>query len=406
MGVLEWLRGKRAGGVGEVGAQGASASDEAAVIAGTTAFAAALYRELASGPEALFFSPSSIEAALAMTAAGTRGKTAAELAAALRLVLPPDRLHPELARLLEATRGASDVELTTANALWAQEGYALRPEYLALVRETYRATLEQVDFRGAAEAAREQINAWMDAQTKGRIHDLVPPGALDALTRLVLVNAVYFKGAWSLPFPLRATRDEPFHRLDGTSVSAPLMGQTGFYRLVKDRDTQAIELPYGKGALAMVVILPREDAGLPALEKALDGARLDRWIAQLDEAIPRQVEMHLPRFRVEAGFRLNDVLARLGARRAFDPARADFSGMTDDPVGLCIGAVLHRAFVEVNENGTEAAAATALPMAKGLVEPAPPPPLVFRADHPFLFLIRDRRTKLVLFLGRLMDPTA
>ncbi len=383
----------------------APASDEAAIVAGSMIFATELYRELAAQPERLFFSPSSITAALAMTAASARGETAEELAAALGLRLPPDRLHPALGRLLEATSGASGIELATANSLWVQAGYALRPEYLALVRETYRAALEEVDFEGAGEAARARINAWVEERTKSRIRDLVPPGVLDALTRLVLVNAIYFKGAWSTPFDRRVTRDEPFHRLHGSSTPVPLMHRTDSFRLVEDRNAQAIELPYGAGALTMVVLLPRQHDGLPALEKGLDGARLGGVLAELDAEDPRKVEVHLPRFRVEASFRLDGVLQRLGAQRAFDRERADFSGMTPDPAGLYIGAVLHRAFVEVNEEGTEAEAATAVEMVARSAFIAPPPPPVFRADHPFLFLIRDRRSKLVLFLGRLVDPT-
>lgn len=404
MGVLDWLRGKRTERAVKATLGETPASDDAAIVAGSTAFATALYRELAIQPNGLFFSPSSITAALAMTAAGARGETAMELAGALGLQLSPDRLRPALGRLLEATRGASGIELATANAQWVQAGHELRPEYLALVRETYRAALEEVDFEGATEAARARINAWVDTQTKGRIRDLVPPGVLTVLTRLVLVNAIYFKGSWSAPFDPRATRDEPFHPLDNAPVRAPFMRRTGPYRLVEDHDAQAIELPYGDGALTMVV-LPRKRAGLPALEKALGGTWLDEILAQFDREDPREVEVHLPRFRVEASFRLDDVLQRLGARRAFDRAQADFSEMTADPAGFYIGAVLHRAFVEVNEEGTEAAAATAVMMLLGAAVVAPPLPPIFRADDPFLFLIRDRRTKLVLFLGRLLDPT-
>jgi serpin B len=405
MGVLDWLRGKRRESAEEATLARSTTSDEAAMVATGAAFAVALYRDLAGQPNGLFFSPSSITAALAMTAAGARSETAAELAAALYLRLPPNRLHPALGRMLGALRGESGVELATANALWAQAGYALRPEYLALVRETYGAALEEVDFEGAAEAARERINAWVDAQTKSRVRDLVPPGILTALTRLLLVNAIYFKGSWSAPFDPHATRKQPFHRLDGSSVQVPFMHRTGSYRLVEDEDAQAIELPYGDGAPAMVVVLPRKRAGLPALEKALGGARIEGLLARLDGEEPRDVEVHLPRFQVEASLRLDEVLQRLGARRAFDRELADFSGITADPAGLYIGAVLHRAFVEVSEEGTEAAAATAVVMVARGAFVAPPRPPIFRADHPFVFLIRDRRTNLLLFLGRLLDPT-
>jgi serpin B len=184
------------------------------------------------------------------------------------------------------------------------------------------------------------------------------------------------------------------------------MCQTAAYRLVEDRGVQSIELPYGDGALSMVVLLPRPCTGLSALERALDGARLERRIAQIDETEPSPVEVHLPRFRVEASLRLNDVLTQLGAGRAVDPARADFSGMTDDSSGLCIGTVLHRALIEVNEEGTDAAPATAVQMVEKEARSVAAPPPIFRADHPFLFLIRDRRTRQVLFIGRLLDPTA
>lgn len=405
MGVIEWLRRKLAGSAEETSGDTLSPPDDAAAVAGSIALAAALYRELAEASNALCFSPSSIEAALSMAAAGARGETAEELVTALRLARTPDSPRPAFAALLDATSGAIGVDLVVANALWAQEGHALRPEYRALVREVYRATLEEVDFRGAAESARARINAWVDATTRGHIGDLVPPGALHAETRLVLVNAIYFKGAWWSPFDPSATRDERFHRLSGT-VEAPFMRQTDSFRLVEDKEIQALELPYRNGSLTMVVILPRRRGGLPALERALGGARLARWIAALDETMPRDVEVHLPRFRVEARFHLSEVLARLGARRAFDPERADFSGMTGEPRGFCLDEVLHRAFVEVKEEGTVAAAATGvlMPMAAAL-EPPPPPP-IFRADHPFSFFIRDRGTKQVLFAGRVLDPTA
>jgi serpin B len=177
------------------------------------------------------------------------------------------------------------------------------------------------------------------------------------------------------------------------------------YRLVEDRDLQAIELPYAGGALAMVVVLPSKRDGLPALEKTLDGARLDGVLRKLDALPSREVEVYLPRFRVEASFRLEGVLEQLGVRHAFDRQQADFSGITADPAGLAIGAVIHRAFVEVNEEGTEAAAATAVVTFRGAAFAKPPPTPVFRADHPFLFFLRDRRSDLVLFLGRLLDPT-
>jgi serpin B len=374
--------------------------DQTMVVAGNTAFATALYGEAARSAGNVFVAPASISTALAMTYAGARGETATEMARALHLpTLAPPRIHAAFGALAAAGDGAPGVELATAGALFGQRGYGFLPGFLALLAERYGAGLRQVDFEAATEEARREINDWVAQQTKSRIEGLVPEGVLTALTRLVLVNAIYFKGTWAAQFEKRRTRDEPFYLLGGGSTRAPLMAQKGDFKLVDAEGAQVLELPYAGGSLAMVVILPREKDGLSALETKLESG-LGGWLEQLDQTPPDDVQVFLPRFRIELALRLDEALKHLGMTLAFEQDRADFAGMTGRP-DLCIGAVLHKAFVDVNEEGTTAAAATAVVMMSRSL-PAPPP--VFRADHPFVFLIRDKRTKSVLFLGRLLDP--
>jgi serpin B len=410
-----WLRGRRSeGGTGEPAFGGADpertsgvsgAGARAAVVAANTAFALSLYAELAGGSERnLFFSPASISAALSMTSAGARGETAAEMTRVLRFALTPERLHAAFGELVAEMRIALGRELSVANALWAQKEYAFLPEFVALVRARYGAAFEEVDFRRDPEGARRAINAWVAEQTKDKIRSLIPPDALQPLTRLVLLNAVYFKGAWELRFPAGRTAARPFYRLNGGTVDTALMRQdAGAFRYLEDEGVQLLELPYAGGAMAMVVLLPKERDGLPGLEKALNAARLGQWLDDLARRRPREVIVDLPRMKIEASFQLDDMLRRLGMRRAFDERAADFSGMASDPLGLYLGAVLHKAFVEVNEVGTEAAAATAAVMVtRSAMIPERTP--VFSADHPFVFLIRDTRSGSLLFLGRLVDP--
>jgi serpin B len=419
MGLLGWLTGQRA--ETPRAAVEEPRTDEAAVVLGTRAFALAVYGELSNGGGGFFCSPSSIVAVLALVAAGAGGETAAELLQALRIPLPAERLHPALAALLSQRRVPAAVppppplipgldflppqdDVETDSSLWMQTGHPLLPKYLALVRETYDAALEEVDFERAAEEARAKINAHVAAATHGRLREIVPCGSVGALTRLVLVNTVYFKRPWLSPFPLGATRDEPFFRLRGGSVDAPLMHQTDRFRLVEESDLAAIELFYQRSSLSMVVVLPKRRAGLSAVERRLDSGGLGALLARLDGAQARQVVLTLPRFRMVSTFSLGDALKALGVQRAFARDRADLSGMTSNPNGVYVSAVLHQAFVEVNEEGTEASAATAtLKVTIGEAEPEPPP-AVFRADHPFLFLIRNER-RLIWFVGRVLDPT-
>jgi len=324
------------------------------------------------------------------------------MAATLRFALPQERLHAAFGALgsrLEALEVKDALSLRSANGLWLERSFAFLDSYLSLVKSSYDAEFRAADFVGAAEGTRHEINQWTEERTAGRIRDLVPPGALTPDTALVLVNAIWFKATWAEQFEKEATAEAPFHTSDTTQVAARMMNRTGTYRYAEDGLAQVVELPYAGGRMSMLVVLPRARAGLAAVETALSPERLEAWTRALSET---RVAVSLPRFRVEQAFSLNAALAALGMRKAFTDA--DFSGMAEGG-GLYISEVLHKAFVDVDENGTEAAAATAVIMMKASM-PSPGEPVVFRADHPFLFLIRDRTTGSVLFVGRLCDPTA
>jgi serpin B len=374
--------------------------DAAEAVRGNTAFALDLYGRLRGREGNLFLSPESISTALAMTYAGARGRTAEEMAATLHFTLSPERLHPAMAALLRdlgGRTGQGGYSLSLANALWAQRGHPFLPEFLRLARDRYSAGVRELDFVNATEEARQTINDWVARQTKDKIRDLIAKGVLDASTRLVLTNAIYFKGDWTRPFPKEGTHDAPFHSGAGRDVKVPLMSQTAELGYLDGGTFQALELPYGSGDLSMVVFLPRKADGLADFERKLTPESLAGWLAKLHT---QEVEVSLPRFRVTAEFSLKDTLTAMGMPLAFSGS-ADFSGM-DGSRDLHISAVVHKAYVDVNERGTEAAAATAVAVATA----APLVTHVFRADHPFLFLIRDRRTGSLLFLGRLTNPRA
>ncbi len=375
----------------------------AALARDNAAFATDLYRKLSAAPGNLFFSPHSVSAALAMTWAGARGNTETQMAQTLHFTLGQQGLHPAFAALaqkLDRAQKEGALTLAVANSLWPQKQYPLLESYLTLVQTHYGASVTPLDFAGAAESARKTINRWVETRTRGKITQLVPPGVLDSLTRLVLVNAVYFKGKWAHPFKPAKTKPEPFHVSPARTVNAPTMAQTEDLRYA-DLDTfQLLELPYAGGALSMLVLLPKDPAGLPALEAALTAENLARWKERLAET---NVQLFLPRFKTTAQFRLDDALQALGMPEAFAPGKADFSGMDGRPGWLFIGAVIHKAFVDVAEEGTEAAAATAVSM-KCMALPPPPRQAVFRADHPFVFLIQENETGAILFIGRLSEP--
>lgn len=381
----------------------AVASDMQTAVTGNTAFACDLYGKLKAQEGNLFLSPYSISTALAMTYGGARGNTEAQMAKALNFGLPQDELHPVFAGLqdgLNAVQQKGKVKLAVANSLWPQKGYTFLPAYLDLCKKNYSVTITPVDFAGATEQARTTINDWVENKTEKKIQELFKPGVLSGDTRLVLVNAIYFKGNWVTQFDKRATTPQPFHLAAGKDVEAPLMRLEKQFRYTETPDLQALEMPYSGNDLSMVVLLPRQVDGLPALEAKLTEENLAAWTKGLAS---RKAMVWLPKFKTTAEFSLNQTLAALGMTDAF-ARQADFSGMTGQ-TDLFISAVVHKAFVEVNEEGTEAAAATGVAFTRERAIVREEEPVVFRADHPFLFIVRDNHTGSVLFLGRIVDPT-
>jgi len=380
----------------------AASGSLAAVAKGNNAFALDLYALLAKEEGNLFFSPNSISTALAMTFAGARGETAEQMKQVLRFPCDGERLHGCFQALLVQLNPPEDeaapYELHAANRLWGQQGFEFRRDFLEITRDYYASELVEVDFERAAEAARQRINAWVADETEQKIRDLIAPGVLQPLTRLVLTNAIYFLGTWERPFDKDDTKDKAFYVAPGHKVTAPLMRQTDYFGYAETDALQMIEMPYLGGALSMVVLLPKERYGLQDIEGTLSIEHLDQWLGALGR---RDVRVFLPRFRVEDQFDLTGALKALGMTDAFG-ATADFSAMAAGPV--FISAVIHKAFVDTDEKGTEAAAATAVMMVGSAMPGLAPRPPVFRADHPFVFLIRDVRSDSILFMGRVVNP--
>ncbi len=372
--------------------------DTSKVVQGNTAFALDLYGQLRSRAGNLFFSPLSLSLALAMTYVGAQGQTAEQMATVLHFPANQEQMHQAFAAMSKDLLDHKEkkYQLHIANALWGQKGYHFRDAFLQTTKTYYGAGLNEVDFRTAAEEARQTINAWVEEQTKEKIKDLIPPGALDALTRLVLTNAIYFKGDWVLPFKKEQTKDEAFKVSATQQVTVPMMQQTAFFNYLDGEGFQALELPYVGDTLSMVVLLPKKIDGLVNFEGSLSVETLTEWLSKLES---REVVVSLPRFTMTVEFALKEVLSAMGMPLAFS-GEADFSGISEAEK-LHIADVFHKAFVDVNEEGTEAAAATGVVVRTTALGP---PPAVFRADHPFLFLIRDVRSGGIVFLGRLVQP--
>jgi serpin B len=371
-------------------------------------FDASLYRLLAQKPGNLFFSPYSIAAALSMVRAGAAGKTKEEFERALGTV-DYGALGKELARRSELTpvqknhlqymEGVTpDVygcHLTVANALWRQKGYPVKPAYVEALRAGMGADIGEVDFQGAKKAAVEAINDWAAKATRDKIKNVLSENLVDDLTRVILANAIYFKARWEEEFSEYGTEPRPFTLLDGKKVNVPTMMSLGRRGTAKDGKVLSLLLPYSGDKLAMLVLLP-DPGALAQVEKELDDAQLERLVAGMKSDM---TEVTLPKFKIESSFQLKSPLQALGLASAFSPG-ADFSGISSEP-GFALSEVLHKTYVDVNEKGTEAAAVT-MPMAAGS---APPKKTVeFKADRPFLFVIRDLPTRTTLFMGRVLDP--
>jgi serpin B len=383
------------------------AADADAAVAAINQLGAALYGPVAADASNVVFSPASIAIALTMARAGARGETAAELDAALGVAdgdglhRPMNALDAALAQRSGERTNASDepatVTLRTANSLWGQDGFGFEPAFLDLLAEEYGAGLRLVDYRSDPDQARSLVNAWVDDITEGRIPELLPAGSIDADTRLTLVNAIYLKAAWHQAFLPEVTRPGPFTTRAGTETEVPFMADQRTLPHASGDGWQATELAFAGSELALTLVVP--DAGrLDDAEAALGAGLLDRVV---DELRPTTVNLSLPRFDIETTTDLRDVLARLGVSQIFDPALADLSGMTAEQ-RLFLQAARHQANLTVDEEGAEAAAATALVAG---VTSAPIDVVELVVDRPFLFALRDIPTGAVLFLGRVGDPS-
>lgn len=374
--------------------------DLAELVDGNTAFALALYEQVGAVPGNLVFSPFSISAALAMTYGGARGDTATEMADALQFTLPEERFHRAFQSLFAELDGTDkDYELAVANSLWGQQGFEFLQTFLELSRERYGAGLQEVDFETNPEAARQEINAWVSEKTRQLIRELLGPETVDAWTRLVLVNAIYLKASWATPFDPEFTRPRDFHISAKETVEVPTMAEVARFPYAGLDELQILELPYEGRELSMVVLLPAHDLDLDVLEQQLSPRRLGEWLEALRGEL---VSVRLPRFSTRTGLLFRQVLGAMGMPRAFSP-EADFSGMTSEEE-LAIDEVIHEAFIDVDEAGTEAAAATAVIMWVGAAPGLPPQPVLFHVDRPFVFLLRHRPTGTILFMGRITDP--
>lgn len=377
------------------------ADDMGAVAGGNNRFALDLYAKLASDKQNarknLFFSPYSVHSALAMTATGAHGATHEQMAKVLHLPNDDTKLLAagDLGRYYAHPR--KDFELNVANALWGQKGFAWRPEWVGQQDARFGAGFREADFQNNPDGERDRINRWVEEQTRERIKELLLQGQVNRDTAMVLVNAIYFKGAWATRFDPKKTAPAPFLCDDNTKLDVPMMHgelKAGYARTADG--VEMAELPYRGGELSMVLVMPARKDDLASLEKKLTAAALDGWLAALRDRA--ELPVSIPKFRVESRFELPDHLKALGMTNAFAPGRADFSGMLPSPP-VFISEVAHKAFVEVCEEGTEAAAATAVVTGtlSDRVER-------FYANRPFLFLIRDTTRGTILFMGRVMRP--
>ena len=370
-------------------------------VAANNAFAFDLYRSLHLEEGNLFYSPYSISIAVAMAYAGARGETEKQISATMHYVLPQDQLHPVFNRLDQSlnTPGSDEpgFQLDVANSLWGQDQFPFLPDFLTLIARNYGAGVRLVDFTSNAnrETARKTINDWVSQQTNEKIHELLPQGMLNDLTRLILVNAIYFKGEWQDPF-VNGTSEAPFILPDGQQVKIPTMGRRADAPYFQGDGYQAVGLPYKGDRAEMIVVMP-DPGKFSEFEQALDRKSFDRILTGLKDS---DVKLYLPKFHFEYSKDMKDSLAGMGMPAAFDPVQADFSGIYDQKSepNLFISHIAHKAFVAVDEKGTEAAAATSAVMEMASM------PVTLRIDHPFIFVIRDRQTGSILFVGRVLDP--
>lgn len=349
----------------------------------------------------VFFSPYGISNAFSMVYEGVHGNTKSEIQSVFHFI-ENDKARRDSVKALDSKLNNVNgkYKLNIANALWIQNDFPVLKNYTDILEKYYTALATNLDFKRNPEGSRQIINKWVGNKTNQKIKDLFPLGSIDNLTRVVLTNAVYFKGNWSNQFSKNETKDEDFKITDQQTVKVPMMTTEQCLRYFEDEDLQALEMPYKGGNLSMIVLLPKEN-NLTSLTESLSVEKLNEWKSRLTT---EYIRAYIPKFTLNTKYILNDNLVSMGIPSAFSPDKADFSGITDKKDYLFISRVIHQAFVKVDEKGTEAAAATGMDDLLGFT--MPPPPKIFRVDHPFVFLIYDNQTGLILFIGQVVDPSS
>lgn len=376
------------------------AKDSSATVDAANQFAFELYGQYKDASDNIFFSPYSISSALEMTYEGARGKTASEMQSVFHFFADPNVRIPSFEKLYsQINPQKATYQLSTANALWAQKDYPFDPNYTKTIETYYGGKTTNLDFKADTEGSRQTINSWVSSKTNSKIPELFAKGTLNEYTRMVLTNAVYFKGKWDSQFEKEATRQKDFTVQSGSKVKCSMMNKQSDLNYAETADYQAIELPYEKNDLSMIVILPKAGR-MSAVENNLSTVKFSEIKKSLNSEL---VDLSLPKFKFDTSYDMNETLSTMGMPTAFDSNGADFSGM-DGTKNLFIGLVVHKAYVDVNEEGTEATAATGVGMKTTSIE-MPQQPKIFNADHPFIFAIVHDFTGSILFLGKVNDPT-
>jgi serpin B len=377
---------------------GMKAQDLSETISGNNEFAFTLYEEINDKEEDVFFSPYSISSALAMTYNGARGETRKEMQELLNFIVNSEALSSHFKELNDkfSNLKRDKIQLNIANSLWCQEDIDFKQNFLDLNKNYYSAGIEKVNFAENYKEIREQINEWVENKTNSKIKELISKGMLDELTRLVLVNAIYFKGMWEFPFEKEKTKEDTFYIYTKCMTKTDFMHRTLSAKYYKDDLAEVIEIPYSGKKLSMMIVMPVEKYGMKKLEERLDAELYESYRQSM---YTTKVDLALPKFKIEAGYDLTKPFRELGMESAFN-SEADFSGITESE-DLYISNIVHKSYVDVNEEGTEAAAATGVVMRKTT---AVMKNVKFEADHPFIFFIKDNKTGSILFMGRLMNP--
>lgn len=371
------------------------------LVQDNSAFAFNLYKQLRTSKGNLSFSPYGISTAMALVHAGARGDTEKQITQTLCFTLEKNNLHQEFAGLqdrLNQIQQAGDIKLFIANSLWPQKDYELLDEFLLLAGKYYGISITPVDYEQAKDITARTINAWIESKTENKIKDLIHPKELSELTRFILANTIYFKGDWENQFNPDFTQNKPFYVLPNKFVKTPMMSQLEYVKYAQLKTLQIVQIPYLGNDISMLILLPNKRDGLEQIEQSLSVDNLDFWRQRLKDG---RVNIILPKFTMTCTYDLRKAFEDMGMVDAFKYPIADFSGM-DGSRELCIGLIKHKVLVNVNEAGTEAAAATVVMMEAGYSPPQSLP--VFRADHPFLFIIQENKTGCILFIGRVINP--